>query len=98
MDAVSRCACRPDGLPFGAQRVVEVRIGEVAWSHTLTSHTFTIAGVHGRVRDLRLTCDNHDSKLAFKENVDWTVPVEWGACTLRVGAKRDTTFQLYEFE
>ncbi len=87
-----------DGLPFGAQRAVEVRVGEVAWNHTLTSRTFTIAGVHGRVRDLHLKCVHHDSKLAYKEDVDWTVPAEWGACTLRVDAKRDTTFALYEFE
>jgi len=87
-----------DGLPFGARRVVEVRIGEAALNHALTSHTFTIDGVRGRIRELRLTCDHNDSKLIYREGVDWTVPAEWGACALRVDAKRDTTFVLYEFE
>ena len=87
-----------DGLPFDARRVVEVRIGEVAWNHTLTSRTFTIAGVQGRIRDLRLKCDHHESKLVYKEEVDWTIPDDWGACALTVNAKRDTTFALYEFE
>jgi hypothetical protein len=86
------------GLPFDAQRLFEVRIGQVAWSHPLTTRTFTIARVTGHIRGMRMDCDKNDEKLAFEEDVDWTVPDAWGECTLHVKAKRGTTFALYEFE
>jgi hypothetical protein len=86
-----------DGLPFGAKRLVEVRVGEVAWNHTLTTHTFTIGSVTGRIRDLRVRCGKLDRKLQYKEDVDWTLPDSWSDCTLAVSAKRGTTFALYEF-
>jgi hypothetical protein len=86
-----------DGLPFGAKRLVEVRVGQVAWNHPLTSHTFTIDSVTGRIRDMRVQCGKLDKKLEYKEEVDWTLPDSWGDCTLAVSAKRGTTFALYEF-
>jgi hypothetical protein len=86
-----------DGLPFGAKRLVEVRVGQVAWNHSLTSHTFTIGSVTGRIRDLRIRCGKVDKKLEYKEEVDWTLPDSWADCTLAVSAKRGTTFALYEF-
>jgi hypothetical protein len=86
-----------DGLPFGAKRLVEVRVGQVAWNHSLTSHTFTIGSVAGRIRDLRVRCGKLDRKLEYKEEVDWTLPDSWGDCTLAVNARRGTTFALYEF-
>jgi len=86
-----------DGLPFGAKRLVEVRVGQVAWNHALTSHTFTIGSVAGRIRDLRVRCGKLDEKLEYKEEVDWTLPESWGDCSLAVSAKRGTTFALYEF-
>ena len=86
-----------EGLPFDAKRLVEVRVGEVAWSHPLTSRTFTIGSVTGRIRDLRVHCGKLDKRLAYKEEVDWTLPQSWGDCSLAVSAKRGTTFALYEF-
>jgi len=85
-----------DGLPFGAKHLV-VRIGEVAWNHPLTSHTFTIGSVTGRIRGLRVRCGKLDKKLDYQEEVDWTLPDSWGDCMLAVSAKRGTTFALYEF-
>jgi hypothetical protein len=87
-----------DGLPFGAQHLVEVRIGSTAWSRTLGTRTFTIAGVNGRIRGMRVACDNAEKKLEYQEDLDWTVPNGWGGCTLHVNAKPGTTFALYEFE
>lgn len=86
------------GLPFGAQHLVEVRIGGTEWSRTLTGRTFTIAGVDGRIRGMRIACDNTEKKLEYQADVDWTLPAGWGACSLHVNAKRGTTFALYEFE
>jgi hypothetical protein len=85
-------------LPFDARRLVEVRIGATPWVHSLTGRTFTIAGVQGRIRAMRLDCDASDEQLEYQEALDWTIPASWGSCTLEVNAKRGTTFAFYEFD
>ena len=87
-----------NGLPFRAQHLFQVRIGQVDWVHPLTSRTFTLGSVTGRIRDLRVQCNKTQHKLRYEEDVEWTVPNAWGECTLRVRATRETTFALYEFE
>jgi hypothetical protein len=86
------------GLPFDAQRLFEVRIGTAPWSHTLTSRSFTIGSVTGHIRSLRVECGKTHRWLDYEGDVDWTIPDEWGDCTLYVKAKRETTFALYEFK
>ena len=85
-------------LPFGARRIVEVKVGSTPWTHSLTARTFTIAGVAGRIRGMHFECDATDAQLEYEEALDWTIPPSWGACLLEVRAKRGTTFALYEFE
>ena len=85
-------------LPFDAQHLFEVHVGNVAWSHSLTSRTFTLANVNGRIHDLHIECDKTAAKLDYKADAEWTIPDSWGACKLQVSAKRGTTFALYEFE
>jgi len=87
-----------EGLPFGAEHAFEVRIGATEWSQSLSTRTFTITGVDGRIRGMRVDCDQAERKLEYQEDLDWTIPDSWGACTLYVTAKRGTTFALYEFE
>ena len=87
-----------DGLPPDTRRAVEVRIGGVSWVHPLTARTFTIAGVAGRIRAMRLACDATDARLEYEEALDWTIPRSWGACALEVSAKHGTTFVLYELD
>ncbi len=86
-----------DGLPYDARRMFEVRVGRDPWRHPLTQHTFTIAQVEGEVRDLSVQCEHGKKQITYESGVDWTVPEAWGSCSLRVNAKRDTTFVLYEF-
>jgi hypothetical protein len=86
------------GLPADAKHLFEVRVGQVAWSHPLTSRAFTIAGVRGQIRRMRVDCEQAHKKLEYEDDVDWTIPDAWGPCTLHVDAKRDTTFALYEFQ
>ncbi len=86
------------GLPFDAQHLFEVHIGQVAWTHPLASRTFTLGSVSGHIRDLRIACDHASAKLGYRQDVEWTIPAAWGACTLEVHAKRETTFALYEFQ
>jgi hypothetical protein len=83
---------------FGSALPREVRIGAAEWRQELSTRTFTIAGVDGRIRRMRVACDKADRDLEYKEGSDWTIPAGWGACTLSVDAKRGTTFSLYEFE
>jgi hypothetical protein len=85
-------------LPFDARRRVDVRIGGVPWSHSLTTRTFTIAAVDGRIRAIRLACDANDAQLEYDEALDWTIPPSWGACRLEIDARRGTTFAFYEFD
>jgi hypothetical protein len=90
-----------DGLPFDAQRMVDVRVGNAPWRSPLTHRTFTLTGVSGRVSNLSLECDHtgkKPQKLAFEDEKEWTLPAAWGACTLTVAAKRNTTFRFVEFD
>lgn len=91
-------SARDEALPPGARRLFEVRIGAEPWSHPLGSRTFTLAAVAGRIRGLRVECDETDARLDYEEALDWTIPPSWGECTLHVSAKRGTTFALYEIE
>jgi len=87
-----------NGLPFQAQHLFQVRIGLVDWVHPLTSRSFTLGSVTGRIRDLRVDCGKSKHKLKYEADVDWTIPDAWGQCTLNVRATRETMFALYEFE
>ncbi len=64
--------------------------------------TTDLAHIHARSRlrpytQLRVRCDNGGGKLDFQDDVEWTLPQDWGACTLTVAAKRETTFSFVEF-
>lgn len=88
---------RDDGLPFGAERAYEVQMGAGPWSQALVGRTFTFGDVTGEIRRLVVDCERHSERLLYHAGTDWTIPESWGACMLRVSAKRDTTFRLYEF-
>jgi hypothetical protein len=85
-------------IDSGAGAVFEVRVGRKPWRHELTRRTFTIARVYGEIGDLEVECDAGSAKLKHEEGVEWTLPESWGACTVIVDARRDTTFGLYEFD
>jgi hypothetical protein len=85
-------------LPYGAQRVLNVRSGRKPWTHALGYRTFTIARVEGEIRDLALQCNHGTERIAYEPEAEWTVPASAGRCTVRVDAGRGTSFTLYEFE
>jgi len=85
-------------LPYGAELVVEVRLGRDPWRHTLILRTFTIAQVNEKIRSIEVECDRRAERLEYEAEAEWTLPASWGSCTLIIDAKRDTTFSLYEFE
>ncbi|HEX5046602.1 MAG TPA: hypothetical protein VFX89_05730 [Gammaproteobacteria bacterium] len=84
-------------LPFGAQRVFEVKIGRDPWSQALTQPTFAITLFSGEIRTIDVACDGHSKDLEFAADVEWTLPDDWSACILTVRAQEDTTFALYQF-
>jgi len=87
-----------NGLPFDAHRLLQVRVGIYPWIQQLTARTFTLGPVSGRIRSMRVECENGGHKLEFQDDVEWTLPEDWGKCTLTVAAKRETTFSFVEFD
>ena len=86
------------GLPYGAKKVIEVRVGRTPWTQLLNSRTFTLAHVYGEIRSVDVECAERKARLQYEIGVEWNIPATWGACSLIVDAARDTTFALYEFE
>jgi hypothetical protein len=86
-----------NGLPYDAQRLFEVRVGDAPWTHPLTQRTFAFASVTGRIRSLALECGDERQSLDYEPDAEWTVPPAWSSCTLAVRAKKGTTFALLEF-
>ncbi|MEO8464722.1 MAG: hypothetical protein ABI640_05225 [Gammaproteobacteria bacterium] len=87
-----------NGLPYDARRLVQVRVGIYPWIQRLTARTFTFGPVSGHIRKMQVECENGGAKLDVQDEVEWTVPESWGACTLTVAAKRETTFAFVEFD
>jgi hypothetical protein len=87
-----------EGLPFDAERVIEVRMGDAAWNHPLTQSTFTLGQVDGAIRKIEIECADDSLTLDYEPDVEWTIPRGLTDCQLRIRAKTGTTFALYEFE
>ena len=87
-----------EGLPYGAASVVEVRAGHDPWTYVLARRTFTLAQVYGEIRSIDVECEKRNARLEHEVGVEWTIPDDWGTCTVRIDAERRTTFALYEFE
>jgi hypothetical protein len=85
-------------LPYGAALAADVEVGRRPWRHSLTGRTFTFGQLQGEVSGLEVACAGQTEPLEYVESAEWTLPVGWQACELRVDALRGTTFTLYEFE
>ncbi len=84
-------------LPYDAELMFEIIMGNEPFRHRLTRQTFTIADVLGEIRKLDVECAEGRRRIDYESGVDWTVRNGWSSCTLQVSAKRETTFRLYEF-
>jgi hypothetical protein len=84
-------------LPYDADLLFEVIMGNQPWRHPLTQRTFTIADVFGEIRRLEFECAEGRDRVDYEIGVDWTLPSNRTACMLQVSAKKGTTFRLYEF-
>lgn len=86
-----RQALRPD-----AAIEVKGRVAREPWHYKPTRRTFGFKDVNGSIRRLELECNRRRQTLEFSLDVEWTIPESWGACTVTVDARRDTTFTLVE--
>lgn len=84
-------------LPYGAQSMFEVIMGNNPWTHRLVHRAFTFAEVYGEIRKVQVECAEGIRRLDYEAGVDWTVPSGWSGCILKVSARKATTFKLYEF-
>lgn len=89
---------REGSLPYGAALMFEVEMGRRPWEHRLTQQTFEIAHVTGDIKRLEVECAQGRERHKYDGELAWTLPPGRTDCTLRVHAKRDATFVLYEFE
>jgi len=87
-----RQALRPD-----AAIAVKGRVARQPWHYKPTRRTFGFTDVNGSIRGVELECNRRKQALEFSLDVEWSIPESWGACTLTVNARRDTTFTLIEF-
>jgi len=76
---------------------VKGRVARAPWSHVPTRRTFGFTDVQGTIRGLQLECNRRKTALEYAADVEWSIPQSWGACTLFVEARRDTSFTLVEF-
>lgn len=86
-----------EALKSDAAILVKGRVQREPWSYTPTRRTFTFAEIEGSVRNIELECDRRKAVLDFSPEAEWSIPESWGACTLFVNARRNTTFSLVEF-
>lgn len=97
-DPVSeQAAAIRSALQTDAAIVVQGRVVRDPWRYAPTRKTFGFAEVSGTVRGLELECNRRKTALEFALDVEWSIPASWGACTLLVDARKDTTFSLVEF-
>lgn len=85
-------------LPYDAALAADVRIGRKPWTHMLTERTFTFAHVNGTIEKVDVKCRGRNEALQYEPGAEWTLPADWGACSLRVDAPRGTTFSLFQFQ
>lgn len=84
-------------LQSDAVVMVKGRVARAPWSYVPTRRTFGFTDVQGSIRGLQLECNRRKAALEYSADVEWSIPESWGACTLFVEARRDTTFTLVEF-
>lgn len=84
-------------LESDAGIVVKGRVEKDPWQYVPLRRTFTFADIEGQVQSIELECDRRKAVLEYAPDAEWSIPQSWGACTMFVNARRNTTFSLIEF-
>ena len=67
------------------------------WGYVPARRIFTVADVKGKLEKITAHCERLTRELKYVENVDWTLPASWGACSLVFAGDTGTQFSVYEF-
>jgi hypothetical protein len=70
--------------------------GEASWLHTMVRRKFSFEGVQGGGARFRLLCDGVRMEAEIKSEMEWSIPLEAGRCTLIALGNPGTSFQLVE--
>lgn len=76
---------------------VEATILTHDWEYWPVHRIFTVIDLVGELEEVAVLCEGRHTILPYKPDVDWTIPVPWGNCTLIFRGTADTTFKLVEF-
>lgn len=79
---------------------IKANIEEDFWAYTPSKNRriFTLADIEGSINDIDVICNRRLLTLPYQKDVDWTLPEDWGNCSLKVNGRDNTTFTLYEFK
>jgi hypothetical protein len=86
------------GLPYGANRMLQVNVGRDRWTYPLRSTTFGAAEISGKLKSVDVECAQGSERLRYEGPASWTLPPEWSQCVLLVNAKAGTKLALFEFD
>ncbi len=70
---------------------------ERGWYFIPSRRTFTLGDVTGDLDAIRVVCNQRIATLQYQPDVEWSLPANWGVCSLTVVGARNSTFTLYEF-
>lgn len=76
---------------------IKAKILDDAWSHRPARRTLELGEVDGDIKRVRFDCDRREQELEYMPDSAWMLPESWGACTVNVEGRHDTTFVFYEF-
>lgn len=66
-----------------------------AWTLSLARKTFSISDTQGKAQKLEVWCDAKLQNFKIIEDHTWTVPENWGACTLKVYGDQGASFMVH---
>jgi len=81
------------GKPIKRKGVIR---GRQLWNHGLVYNQFSIVDVSGDIDELQIRCDLKVTVYDFKPNNTWSIPANWGKCSVLLDGEKGTTLSLIE--
>lgn len=68
------------------------------WSAKLFKQHFYFNGINGEINSIGFNCTNKQTTLPYKQDSIMEIPDAWGACTMKVNAKPNTSFNIVQMQ
>lgn len=68
------------------------------WSAKLYKQHFYFNGINGEIGSIAFNCTNKQTTLPYKQDSIMEIPDAWGACTMKVNAKPNTSFNIVQMQ